>query len=182
MSKQPCQNFIYIIIYINVKNVKLLPCDKLLAVVFFFLITNCTQCVSVWYCDFLDITSGSVSLSSALQVSCQGYLTLSSWPLRPALGAQGGIVFQGSDPIAKAYNGSCSLMIPSMDTWGIFQVQQRHLPPQPVLVGLGTLPVWSMTAYSSSRLAYFAANPQYVGVFPLSATCGHAWLGGSPHH
>ena len=54
-------------------------------------------------------------------------------------------------------------------------MQQRHLLPHPVLVGAP--PVWSTNAYSSSKLAYFAANPQYLRVFPLSATCGHAWLG-----
>ena len=47
--------------------------------------------------------------------------------------------------------------------------------PHPVLVGV--LPVWSRTAYLLSELAYFAANPQYLGVFALSATCGHATLG-----
>jgi len=36
---------------------------------------------------------------------------------------------------------------------------------------------WKSGAYLSSRLAYFAANPQYLGVFPISTTCGHALLG-----
>ena len=36
---------------------------------------------------------------------------------------------------------------------------------------------WKSGAYSSSKLAYFAANPQYLGVFPISPTCGHTWLG-----
>jgi len=43
------------------------------------------------------------------------HLALSSWPLRPALGAQG-IVFWGSHLVARAYSGPCSLMIPSTDT------------------------------------------------------------------
>ena len=30
----------------------------------------------VWYCDFLESTSGLVTQSSALQVFCGGYLTL----------------------------------------------------------------------------------------------------------
>ena len=36
---------------------------------------------------------------------------------------------------------------------------------------------WKSGAYSSSKLAYFTANPQYLGVFPISTTCGHALLG-----
>ena len=44
--------------------------------------------------------------------------------LAPALGARGvgwvGVVFRGSHPVARAYSGLCLLMIPSMDTWGMF--------------------------------------------------------------
>ena len=43
-----------------------------------------------WYRHFLESASGSVPPFSALQVFCGGHLPLSSWPLRPALGAQGG--------------------------------------------------------------------------------------------
>ena len=55
--------------------------------------------------------------------------------------------------------------------FGVAQQPTAH----PVLIG--TSPVWSVTDYSPSELAYFAASPQYLRVFPLSASCVHAWLG-----
>ena len=51
-------------------------------------------------------------------------------------------------------------------------------PPATGPLGLvGTLPTWSATAISSRELAYFAADPQYLGAFPPSTTCGRTWLG-----
>lgn len=71
----------------------------------FFHVAAVCQCTpgikSVWFRDILESVIGSVPLSSAICLFCQGYLTLSVWFLCPTLGAQdwggGGHIFSG-DP------------------------------------------------------------------------------------
>ena len=65
-------------------------------------------------------------------------------------------------------------MYPSVDTWawGFLGVAEPSASrPHPILVGIP--PVWSATAYLSSKLAYFAADPQHLGV--LIPTIHHLW-------
>ena len=71
-------------------------------------------CFCSWYRHFVESASSLVPPASTLQVFCAGHLPLSSWPLRPALGAQG-VVFWRSHFVARAYSGPCSLMILSVD-------------------------------------------------------------------